>query len=113
MLIKPKKTIFFLADASATEDEAAQINAIGAGVILRNAGFVSDDLAPGQIEDCDFVAGAVPAVYAAKFPLWAGQDASVPAAPVAPAAPEIPEAPAAPVVEGGWGVPPVPAAPAE
>jgi tRNA C32,U32 (ribose-2'-O)-methylase TrmJ len=109
MLIKPKKTIFFLADASATEDEAATINAIGAGVVLRNAAFVSDDLSPGQIEDCDFVAGAVPALYAAKFFLWEGQ----PAIPAVPAASEIPEAPAVPAVEGGWGVPPVPAAPAE
>lgn len=76
-LIKPPKTLFFIADMMPTQEDLAAAKKIGLGVTFRNASFVTEDLRDAQIEKCDFVAGAVPASYASKYPLWAGEGAPV------------------------------------
>ncbi len=61
------KTIYFLNDMLATDKEMAAAEKIGPGVVFRNAQYVPANPNPGQIEECDAVAGAVPPAYAAKY----------------------------------------------
>lgn len=71
-LLKPLKILFFVDGTAPTPDDfnaARSIN--GATVVFRNAKCVPADAT--ALEDCDGVAGKVPAVYAAKYP--AAEDA--------------------------------------
>lgn len=67
MIEKPKKIIYFIADGVPTEAEIEAARAYGFGVVFRNAAAIPADVSPGQIEECDGVAGLVPAAYKEKY----------------------------------------------
>lgn len=115
------KIIFFTADMLPTDEEITQAEEIGAGVVFRNSKFVPENPNPGQIEECEGVAGMVPESYAKKYKTvgkvvkaQVAETQTPPAPPAAPAAPEVPAAPPAPPAPAsneGWGATP-PAPPA-
>lgn len=68
---KAHKILFFVMGNAPTEAEYTLANDLGTGVVFRNA----TKLVPGApLENCDFVAGAVPDDYAAHFPIATGDD---------------------------------------
>jgi hypothetical protein len=66
--MKPAKILFFIAGALPTKEdyETAAKYGNNANVVFRNASQVSDE--PHALEMCDGVTGAVPKLYAEKFP---------------------------------------------
>lgn len=62
--MKPARILFFIVGAMPTADDYEAAEAIGANVSFRNASAVPPD---GALEECDGVAGAVPARYAEAF----------------------------------------------
>lgn len=103
------KVLFFTKDMLPSEEEMDAAGAIGPGVVFRNSQYVPENPNPGQIEECEAVAGNVPAAYAAKYPM-ADSKPVVPAAEIPPA-PVDPEIPPAPVVPEAPAAPEVPFAP--
>lgn len=108
---KQPKILYFIAASSPTEEEMADAETlVGAKVMFRNFEFV--DATSPSMEDCDGVAGDVPANYAAKFPpaeeVLEERKASRAKAPAkapekAAATPSTPKAPAAPAAGApGW-----------
>lgn len=89
-----KRILFFIMGATPTAADLETVEALGQPVMYRNAGFVP---AEGTPEECDFVAGAVPALYS-EFPK-ATPVGKEPEAPVTQPAPVIVPEPAAPVIE--------------
>lgn len=59
-----QKILFFINGAVPTESDKAQAASISGRVVFRNAQFANSE----SCEQCDAVAGAVPANYAAAFP---------------------------------------------
>lgn len=64
--MKPLKILFFVNGPAPSAENYAEAATISANVCFRNARCVPAD-ATG-LEECDGVTGAVPPVYAAKFP---------------------------------------------
>ena len=59
------KILFFIRGACPTDSEREQAAAISGRVVFRNAQFADSE----SCEQCDSVAGLVPANYAALFPV--------------------------------------------
>lgn len=111
--LQKRKILYFLEDMLPTEADVAAAEKIGHGVVFRNASFVDEKPAEGQIEKCDAVAGFAPAAYRARFK-YIGEEpvkAELVKTEEAPPAPPAP-APQEPVTEPAAGVPAAPAAPA-
>lgn len=103
------KIIFFIRDFVPSDEDVEKAQAIGPGVVFRNANFVPANPSPGQIEACDGVAGDVPAAYAALFaPAATSEPVEPPKAdtPTKPAKAPKAAAPAAPIpnaaAAAGW-----------
>lgn len=64
------KVLYFIEGAAPTEDQREKIEDFGPNAVFRNALY-----ADGSIEECTAVTGAVPASYAACFPLAVPYDA--------------------------------------
>lgn len=97
-----KKTLYFIKGPVPTKADIEAAQKLE-GAVFRNANFVGNE---GRLEDCNAVAGAIPARYAAKFGVEAEGKAKAegkpkgrpkaekPSEPSAPeSAPEIPENP--------------------
>lgn len=94
--LKQPRVIYFTRGIVPTDEEIAEAHRCGNNVVVRNAALVEPNLTNGQIERCDFVAGAVPPAYAKRFPnALTGQPATAPAAPAAPVGTEEGTQPAA------------------
>lgn len=70
--VKQPRVIYFTAGMVPTDVEVAEIHQCGNNVVVRNGGKVDAQLSPGQIEPCEYVAGAVPPQYAAKYKAMPG-----------------------------------------
>ena len=64
--MKPLKILFFTNGPAPTAEQLAEANKLNGNICFRNAKYVPDD--PHALEDCDGVAGDVPAIYSAKYP---------------------------------------------
>ena len=66
---KKTHTLYFINTPAPTAEDKAHAAALGQGVVFRNARFVQEDDTDVHvsIEKCDFVAGAVPMIYATRF----------------------------------------------
>lgn len=62
---KYPRILFFVASVMPTAEDFAAAERLGPNVAFRNASAVPND---GALEQCDGVAGQVPARYAEKFP---------------------------------------------
>lgn len=82
--VKQPRVIYFTKGVVPTAEEIAEAQRCGNNVVVRNGALVEPNVTAGQIERCEYVAGTVPAAYAARFPnLLTGTPAQAPA-PVAP-----------------------------
>lgn len=103
---KVPKTIYFT-EGHATDEEYAEAEAIGPGVVFRRADLIVET---DPLEAFDRVAGAVPAAYAAKAAAKDASDAENPPvdppkadpAAVKPGSPVKPPAPPQGGSGGGW-----------
>ena len=64
--MKPLKILFFTNGPAPTAEQLAEANKLNGHICFRNAKYVPDE--PHALEDCDGVAGDVPAIYSAKYP---------------------------------------------
>lgn len=83
------KTLYFVTGVAPNEEQQAEIDAMPGNVCVRNAVKIRDE---DPLEDFDYVAGDVPAVYAAKADeKEATGDKPVPAPKASQAAPAAPQ----------------------
>lgn len=66
MKLKALKILFFVNGPAPTAEQFAEAEALSGNIAFRNALAVPSD--NHALEDCDGVAGEVPAIYSAKFP---------------------------------------------
>lgn len=66
MKTKPMKILFFTNGPAPTIEQIAEAEAFNGNVAFRNARVVPSE--NHALEECDGVAGEVPAIYSAKFP---------------------------------------------
>lgn len=64
--MKPLKILFFTNGPAPTAEQLAEANKLNGNICFRNAKYVPAE--PHALEDCDGVAGDVPAIYSAKYP---------------------------------------------
>ena len=64
--MKPLKILFFTNGPAPTAEQLAEANKLNGNICFRNAKYVPAE--PHALEDCDGVAGDVPAVYSAEYP---------------------------------------------
>lgn len=64
--MKPLKILFFTNGPAPTAEQLAEANKLNGHICFRNAKYVPAE--PHALEDCDGVAGDVPAIYSAKYP---------------------------------------------
>ena len=64
--MKPLKILFFTNGPAPTAEQLAEANKLTGHICFRNAKYVPDEL--HALEECDGVAGDVPAIYSAKYP---------------------------------------------
>ena len=80
---KTNRILYFIADMAPTDAERAAAGRLGTNFVFRNASYVDKESA-GQLEKCIGVAGCVPDVYAAAFPVVDKKSNPLPKAPPAP-----------------------------
>lgn len=64
--MKPLKILFFTNGPAPTAEQLAEANKLNGNICFRNAKYVPAE--PHGLEDCDGVAGDVPAIYSAEYP---------------------------------------------
>ena len=64
--MKPLKILFFTNGPAPTAEQLAEANKLNGQICFRNAKYVPAE--PHGLEDCDGVAGDVPAIYSAEYP---------------------------------------------
>ena len=64
--MKPHKILFFTNGPAPTAEQLAEASKLSGHICFRNAKYVPDE--PHALEDCDGVAGDVPAIYSAEYP---------------------------------------------
>lgn len=64
--MKPLKILFFTNGPAPTAEQLAEANKLNGHICFRNAKYVPAE--PHALEDCDGVAGDVPAIYSAQYP---------------------------------------------
>ena len=64
--MKPLKILFFTNGPAPTAEQLAEANKLNGHICFRNAKYVPAE--PHGLEDCDGVAGDVPAIYSANYP---------------------------------------------
>lgn len=64
--MKPLKILFFTNGPAPTAEQLADANKLKGHICFRNAKYVPAE--PHALEDCDGVAGDVPAIYSAEYP---------------------------------------------
>ena len=64
--MKPLKILFFTNGPAPTAEQLAEANKLSGNICFRNAKYVPAE--PHGLEDCDGVAGDVPAIYSAQYP---------------------------------------------
>ena len=64
--MKPLKILFFTNGPAPTAEQLAEANKLNGHICFRNAKYVPDEL--HALEECDGVAGDVPAIYSAEYP---------------------------------------------
>ena len=64
--MKPLKILFFTNGPAPTAEQLAEANKLNGHICFRNAKYVPAE--PHALEDCDGVAGDVPAIYSAEYP---------------------------------------------
>lgn len=65
--LQKRKILYFIEDMVPTQADVAAIEALGQGVVIRNATYVDENPVEGQIEKCDAVAGHAPKPYRERF----------------------------------------------
>jgi hypothetical protein len=64
--MKPLKILFFTNGPAPTAEQLAEANKLTGHICFRNAKYVPAE--PHALEECDGVAGDVPAIYSAEYP---------------------------------------------
>ena len=64
--MKPLKILFFTNGPAPTAEQLAEANKLNGHICFRNAKYVPAE--PHALEECDGVAGDVPAIYSAEYP---------------------------------------------
>ena len=64
--MKPLKILFFTNGPAPTAEQLVEANTLNGHICFRNAKYVPAE--PHALEECDGVAGDVPAIYSAKYP---------------------------------------------
>ena len=64
--MKPLKILFFTNGPAPTAEQFAEANKLNGHICFRNAKYVPAE--PHALEECDGVAGDVPAIYSAEYP---------------------------------------------
>ena len=64
--MKPLKILFFTNGPAPTAEQLAEANKLNGQICFRNAKYVPAE--PHGLEECDGVAGDVPAIYSAEYP---------------------------------------------
>ena len=64
--MKPLKILFFTNGPAPTAEQLAEANKLNGNICFRNAKYVPAE--PHALEECDGVAGDVPAIYSAEYP---------------------------------------------